>query len=290
NPKIRKQILDWASEIATCFEGAINGDKKSFEKFEKLRKKPVGDTNPKYNPFRLALIMIYVKFPEIDVYNDIEHVYNLGGAFAKKYFNDMTDIICSVHGFLQPKVTKNKSAKKDADKKIPYEELLKLNKQLEVQNSRLEHELKTTNIMLEELQDEFEIQLEESKVEELTKFFSKLNSEKYGYLLDELLVIRKEVRALRKSNYSLPIELNGLLIMVDKLTMFIQDSQIDPIMKVDAIKKVTLNDIEFCNYDGEPFINSDDLKTVKVVSAGWKYTAKEIQISRPAVKEVITNE
>ncbi len=229
----------------------------------------------------------------MDVYNDIEHVYNLGGVFAKKYFNDMTDIICSVHGFLQakePKASKTKTTKKDAEKKISYEELLKVNKQFEQKISRLENDLHTTNIMFEELQDEFEQQLEQSKVEELTKFFTKLNSEKYGYLLDELLVIRKVVRKLRKEHYSLPVELNGLLIMVDKLTMFVKDSNIDPIMKVDATKQVTLNDIEFCNYDGEPFINSDDVKTVKVVSSGWIYTDKEIQISRPAVKEVINNE
>ena len=45
--------------------------------------------------------------------------------------------------------------------------------------------------MLQELQDEFDDQIEASKSKELAEFFSKLNSEKYGYILDELLVVRQ---------------------------------------------------------------------------------------------------
>ena len=37
--------------------------------------------------------------------------------------------------------------------------------------------------------------------------------EKYGYILDELLVVRKGIDELRKQNYELPVEINGLLIM-----------------------------------------------------------------------------
>ena len=130
-----------------------------------------------------------------------------------------------------------------------------------------------------------EEQLQASKIKELADFFAKLNSEKYGCILDELLVVRKGVNELRKNNFKLPIEINGLLIMVKKLIQFVRDSHIEPIMKIDSIQEVAASDVEFCNYEGTPFITPEEKKTVKVVSPGWVYKDKELQISRPKVKE-----
>lgn len=56
-------------------------------------------------------------------------------------------------------------------------------------------------------------------------------------------------------------------------------------MKINAIKDVVAADVEFCNYDGTPFADSDEIKKVRVVSPGWIYKDKELQISRPKVKE-----
>ena len=139
--------------------------------------------------------------------------------------------------------------------------------------------------MLQDLQEEFEEQLEASKAKELADFFARLNSEKYGCILDELLVVRKGIDELRKKNYELPIEINGLLIMVKKLIQFVRDSHIEPIMKINSTREVIASDVEFCNYEGSPFATLGDRKMVKVVSPGWIYKDKELQISRPKVKE-----
>ena len=135
-----------------------------------------------------------------------------------------------------------------------------------------------------------EEQLAEAKVKELTDFFALLNSEKYGYLLDELLVVRKGVDELRKKNYQLPIEINGLLIMVKKMIQFVRDSHIEPIMKPGTVREVTAADIEFCNYEGTPFEEADETKLVKVISPGWVYKDKEVQISRPKIREETADE
>jgi len=145
--------------------------------------------------------------------------------------------------------------------------------------------LERTNTMLQDLQKEFEEQLEESRIKELTDFFAKLNSEKYGCILDELLQVRKGAEALKKSDYELPLEINGMLIMVKKLIQFVKDSHIEPVMKLHSIRQVIAADIEFCNYEGTPFSSKDEVKTVKVISPGWIYRDKEIQIARPKVKE-----
>ncbi len=149
----------------------------------------------------------------------------------------------------------------------------------------LEIELEQTNSMLGELQDEFNNQLQESKITELTEFFAHLNSDKYGNILDQLLQVRKGIDMLKKEGYELPLEINGLFIMVKQLIQFTRDRHIDPIMKLHSKDKVTAKDIEFCDYEGTPFESDTDTKTIEVISPGWVYKDHDVRISRPRVRE-----
>ena len=56
-------------------------------------------------------------------------------------------------------------------------------------------------------------------------------------------------------------------------------------MKINSMREVAASDVEFCNYEGTPFITPEEKKKVRVVSPGWVYKDKELQISRPKVKE-----
>ena len=279
NPIERKELFQWANEVTKHFENAINGNKDSFYKFEKLRKQPALKNGKRHDSQeRIVAIMLFEKHPEIDIYNDAEHLHLLNNTLAKYFFYDMADAISNVYGFIPLRNKKKEHSKTIRDKKMSYEEMTR-------KIIQLENMLERTTTMLQDLQNEFEEQLEESKTKELTSFFIKLNSEKYGCILDELLMVRKGIDTLRKNNYELPIEINGLLIMIKKLIQFVMDSHIEPIMKINSIKEVFASDIEFCNYEGTPFSSEQEVKKVKVISSGWIYKDKEIQISRPKVKE-----
>lgn len=279
NPVERKELLQWAENVAELFSGAIIGNKEMFNNFEKIRKEPALKNGKKHDSQeRLAVIMLYEKYPEINIFDDARSLQVLGNTLAKYFFYDICDAVCNVYGFTQYRGSKQKQQKNESEKPLSYEQALRRVEQLE-------NILERTNMMLQDLQDEFEEQLETSKIKELTDFFAKLNSEKYGCILDELLITRKGIDELRKSDYELPIEINGLLIMVKKLIQFVRDSHIEPMMKINSIREVIASDIEFCNYEGTPFTTPDEKKKVKVVSPGWIYKDKELQISRPKVKE-----
>lgn len=280
NPNERKELLEWADSVAIQFAGAVEGKRDAYDKFEKIRKEPALKNGKKHDSQgRMAAIMIYEKYPEIDLFGDRESLHLLGNVFARYYFDDISNAISEVYGFMQHRETnKKKPIVKENEKKLTYEQALK-------RVDQLENTLERTNTMLQDLQDEFQEQLEASRVKELADFFAKLNSEKYGCILDELLVVRKGIDELRKKNYELPIEINGLLITVKKLIQFVRDSHIEPIMKINSIKEVVASDVEFYNYEGTPFNTPDEKKTVKIVSPGWIYKDKELQISRPKVKE-----
>lgn len=276
NPNERREIWQWAEKVSEYFEEAISGNKKGLEEYEKIRhENPLKSGKKHDSQERIAAIMIYEKYPEIDMFNDIENLHILGNTLAKYFFYDISDILKEIY---TPQQKKQKNTDNHSENNITLE-------QAQMKISRLENNLDRANAMLHDLQEEFEEQLEISKIKELTDFFAKLNSERYGCILDELLIVRKGVDELRKNDYELPIEINGLLIMVKKLIQFVKDSHIEPIMKINAVKEVSAFDVEFCNYDGTPFVSTEEKKQVRVISPGWIYKDKEVQISRPKVKE-----
>ena len=224
------------------------------------------------------MLMLYQKHPELDMHEDIRIVCLMGNTLAKYLFYDMCDAVGIVYGF--PIYKEKKTQEKQAGhlKTITNEEAVAYISQLEVR-------LERSNVMLQELQNEFDEQLADSKVKELTDFFVRLNSEQYGCILDELLQIRKVVDRLRKEKSELPMEINGLLILVKQLIHFVRDSHIEPILKIGAVQEVTAADIQYYSYEGSPFTSPEERKSVKVISPGWIFMDKQVQISRPRVKE-----
>lgn len=278
-PAERAMLLKWAEEVSEFFMEAFDGKEEAFKKFEEKRRESVLQGGRKHDiQERLVAIMIYEKYTTMNIYHDREELHSLGNTLARYVFYDMSDSVANVYDFQQLRESKRKESSTIAEKTISYDQAMR-------RMSQLENTLERTNMMLQELQDEFEEELESSRVKELVDFFSKLNSEKYGCILDELLVVKRGVDQLRKENYEIPIEINGLLIVIKKLIQFIRDSHIEPMMRIHSIREVIATDIEFCNYEGTPFQNADEIKKVRVVSPGWIYKDKEIQISRPKVRE-----
>lgn len=275
----RREVLEWADEVVGYFEKALKGDQIALEKFDKRRKDgALKNGSGRRIQNKIVIHMICNRFPELISKEDEEMLEYLGGTLSKYVFYDLSDVV--------KKVSKVREDRKREIKKITYEEY----EELLNEKNNLEDKLNRTEEMLRELQEEFEEQLQESRITELTSFFAKLNSENYGCILDQLMVCRNGMNTLKKKKFELPLEINGLFITIKNLAKFTQDSHIVPIMKPDDIKIVKVSDIEFCQYEGTPFKDENEEKQIIVISPGWIYRDKEIQISRPKVREVEQND
>ncbi|MBR1805334.1 MAG: hypothetical protein IJ774_02980 [Selenomonadaceae bacterium] len=216
---------------------------------------------------RLACLMLYVKHPELDRGNDTEIVEKCGNAHMKYFFVDWVD-------FLRNICINNR--RNNREKRDAAQERIEL----------LENMLNRSDMMLKDLQDEFDDKIRESHQNEMIEFFSLLNSEKYGCILDAVLSVRNGVRKLRKENVQLPPEIGGLLILIERLAHFIRDNKINPILKPGSVQDMRFDEVEACDYEGSPFDTTDQIKHVKVLSPGWFYQNKDVQIARPRLKEV----
>ncbi|MBR0288455.1 MAG: hypothetical protein IJQ82_05700 [Selenomonadaceae bacterium] len=270
----RGELMDWAEELVKAFVKALESRKqKDFDDFMTIRNKTVQTRDDERYKIqeRIACLMLYVKHPELDSGNDSETIEKFGNVYMKHFLGDACD-------FLRNICSKSKNNSK-GDKKDSQADKIEL----------LENMLNRSDMLLKDLQDEFDARIKQSHQDDLVEFFSRLNSEKYGCILDEVLSARNGVRQLRKEKVQLPPEIGGLFILIERFAQFIRDSEINPILKPGSIKDVRLEEVESCDYEGSPFLNTTEIKKVKVLSPGWIYKNKDVQISRPRLKEVVSD-
>lgn len=268
----RADLIDWAEEMIRVFAHALESRKQTdFDDFLALRGKTVyARDNERYKiQERVVCIMLYVKHPELDTGTDADTLEKFGNVYMKHLLYDVTDFLKNICG-------KTKGGAK-GDKKDQQQDKIEL----------LENMLNRSDMLLKDLQDEFDARIKQSHQDDLVEFFSRLNSEKYGCILDEVLNARNGVRQLLKDKVQLPPEISGLFILIQRLAQFIRDSEINPIMKPGSVKDMRLNEVESCDYEGSPFLDTAEVKRVKVLSPGWVYKNKDVQISRPRLKEVV---
>ena len=269
----RVELFDWAEKSMAAFVTALESHAaKDFDTFLALRNKKLihSESDDRYIRERVACLMLYVKHPELETAGDMELIEQFGNAHMKHFFVEVVD-------FLRNICIIRRGRGGRGDKPDGKAERI----------ATLENQLNRSDMLLKDLQDEFDARISESHQDDLIEFFSQLNSEKYGCILDAVFSAKIGVRQLRKNNVHLPPEIGGLFILIDKFAQFIRDNEINPILKPGVVQDMSFDEAEACEYEGTPFKNAADVKRVKVISPGWFYKNKDVQISRPRLKEVV---
>ncbi|MBQ9083442.1 MAG: hypothetical protein IJY28_08090 [Clostridia bacterium] len=151
--------------------------------------------------------------------------------------------------------------------------------------AKLKNDLERTRAMLRSMQDSFDERLEHSRTEEQEIFFSNLNSQRYGYILDLLQSAQNGFQKLREKRMRVPVELHSVQSLIRHMIEFVNDYGVSPIMMVDTVLDVTVQEIGELQYEGSPFDSDADVKRVRVVSPGWQIEEHHIIISYPRVVE-----
>lgn len=156
--------------------------------------------------------------------------------------------------------------------------------QQEIENLRAR--LKRTDNLLRNLQESFEEQLLESSYEEREKFFSMLNSERYGHILDLLAASQNGFRQMRKEKKPVPFELRNIQTLVRRFLEFTRDYGVTPLQETGTQLKLSVKDVADYQFEGTPFENETEEKLVKIVSPGWVIQERNITIALPRVREI----
>jgi len=271
---LRKAVFYDAIDVAKIVLLALCGDNASMDEIENRMRENKGriiKTKSK-NFERVAL------FTMLELSNDIvsKDLYNKMLVINK---NAARDIFYSIIDMMK------------LDRKMSQKEKIQFGSVQEYENEivRLETNLNRSNMMLERLESDFEERLEECRIEENINLMSMLNSPKYGYILDLLQQAQSGVNTVKQNRTPIPFEINSVPILIRKLLQFTSDCGISPMLECGQILNVKASDIEGYSYDGTPFENDEDTKTIEVISSGWIIEEKQIIISSPRVREVEGN-
>lgn len=267
----RKELFFEANRVADLILEALCDNKNAFSELEKRMKANKGriaKTKSKHFE-RVALFSLLEASSQISGLPCYKKAFALNTGLSREIFYDIIDVMR-----LEAKM--NNKIRKSYASNLEYE----------AEINRLETNLNRTALMLERLQAEFDIRVEECKTEENINLISMLNSPKYGYILDLLLQAQHGIESVKRQRIQIPFEINSLPILVRKLLQFTEDCGITPILELGQKMKITASEIEGYHYDGVPFGDNNEIKSVEVISPGWIVEEKQIVISSPRVKEV----
>ena len=276
----RQELFSWTETAMSLFIAAFNGSEAAVTELKNHLKTNGTSRGEHRERYRVLIFRLCHKYPKLYCFNNQESLFLLGNNYMKYLVEEILQCIADNNEMsrLLQSHQQNHTSKQDLEL-AEYKQRIK----------SLEEAALRSTMMLNDLQDEFDEEIKNVKQQELTTFFSQLNSEKYGCILDQLLVANSGFNKLSKEKYVMPVELNGVRIMIKRLIQFTKDCHINPIMKQEASLQVTAKDIESCEYIGTPFNDENEQKKVRVISPGWIYQDKDVQISRPILKEVTSN-
>ncbi|MBQ7219382.1 MAG: hypothetical protein IJS28_00190 [Synergistaceae bacterium] len=154
----------------------------------------------------------------------------------------------------------------------------------EAQVEELRAELESAYIRLNASEENFERFQQESAELAVVDVLAKMNSQEAGQLLDQFAKSEQTLRQLSSSGYTVPKELSSVSLCV---RMFMRTMRsvfrISPVHVMGEKLKLTLEQAERYDYSGSDFADDNEVKTVEVISPGWRY-GKEI-FSLPKVIE-----
>lgn len=167
----------------------------------------------------------------------------------------------------------------------PEQQELSLSKP-ETQDSELQAALARTQKLLHDMQESFDAQLEESRLEAEEDFISKLNSAEYGYILDQMAAASEGFRNMRANHVRVPVEIRSMQTLVRRLSEFIEDCGVTEIAECGTRVNITAEQVGEYLYEGTPFCNNTEKKLVEIISPGWEIKERSIIIAQPRIREI----
>jgi molecular chaperone GrpE (heat shock protein) len=292
NPAKRKQMLDLVKTTAMQIKLLLNGDKKACGYLDNFINGPIQRDDNRIVLKSKCTLTWMILFDE--TFKDPSLVTLLENCMEPYCSRIIKDIYYKVSRKLgvnsrqnaRTVIEQTQAAIEASTVQADYESITDKDKQIEALKFDLnnyKNALEMVQSMFDELKESVDEAANEAKRLAISEFFIKLNSSEYGNILDNLPVVDNNLSQLRKQRIQLPPQVVSLPIIFRQIMKFVKDTGIEPIESVGRVFEARYEDISLYNYNGEPFILDNEVKTVEVSSPGWKFG--DIIISTPSVRE-----
>ncbi len=275
--KNERQIISrWAYEIVSDLYEGMAGNSKLFETTRARIEKPCLRTltEPHIAQERAILFGLFEWIPELAGAEERSALLSIGKDHCRICLSKILDNISFD--------LNQKAASEEIGTSMSTEALIR-------ELYLAKRELREYRELVEASEAEFENKLDELKSREFSEFFSALNNEKYGYMIDSVYLLVKACAEIKKSGIGLPYAVSGVPAFLERFLQFLRDSGISPASKFPphSTQYLTLAQMDGCRFEphpdrSKPLAKNDTVK-VKVMSSGWKYG--DAIISYPVLQE-----
>lgn len=269
----RVELVEWAHKVVERIYAGMTLDAAAIKEAERMIEEKRAKDKKRYT-YSVLLVAMFEYIPELNSCAERDELLKLGIKFRSKCLNQVLNIIKYDAGA--------DNVRNEIDQMTDIPALRR-----EVYLAR--KELQEYREMVEAADAEFEDKLEESRSRAIASFFTALNNEKYGFLIDSLYLQKKACADLKRSGEHLPYSVEGIPAFFDRLLMFLRDSGIAPASRFapNSTQKLTLEQMEGCRFEPLPErktpIRDGETVTVKVISSGWKLD--DTVIAYPVLQE-----
>ena len=288
----RFYVLGLARQGISWMKQALDGDREAFDQYAELLEN-MEPRDPKDH--RCFLIgksaVVYLTLLDRDL--NQEAYRPIAAAFGEKYcsrlLRSIRDRIAKECGFrrrrkntmtvLENTVNTLTEISQAAEGVTFRNEL----EELRFTNENYANSIELLQAMLDELKENIGELAEDAKNEEIVSFYSRMNSDAYGNLLDSIGVVDARLAELKGQKITIPAQLLPLTIVFRQLVRFIRDSGV---MSIDTRGReftAGADELAAYTYIGEPYTEQGEKKLVTVERPGWKF--RETVISLPTVRE-----
>ncbi|MGN1410503.1 MAG: hypothetical protein ACI4XJ_10065 [Eubacteriales bacterium] len=276
---VRGELAAWANKVVDQIYTGMAGDEAAIKKADAMVAGKYSDTEKyHYSQEQFVLAAMFECIPELAGKAERDAILKLGRKYSRVCLKNILNSIAY------------DIAESNGDNEIDQMTDISALRR-EVYLAR--RELQEYRELVEAADADFEDKLEELKQQEIASFFSALNNEKYGFLIDSLYLQKRAFMELKKSGEKLPYAVEGIPAFMDRLLSFLRDAGISPASRFapHSTQRLTLEQMEGCRFEPLPErtapIKEGEAVAVKVISSGWKLG--NTVISYPVLQEDYQN-
>lgn len=155
--------------------------------------------------------------------------------------------------------------------------------QLRFMNNNYKNSLELVQAMLDELNETIDESAADARNAAIASFYTTMNSDEYGNLLDSLELVDRRLAALKEQKVKIPPQLLPLTIVFKQLLRFIRECGVTPIDTTGREFEAEAEGLADYTYIGEEYTRPGETKTVVVERPGWKFGTTVISL--PTVRE-----
>lgn len=288
----RNYVLSSVENGTDFLKKALDGDKKAAEKFIEFSDNLYPRDHRSRKRFfigKCLLVFMLLIDPDFKDEKYLPILRAFGSRYCNQVIYDINARLREIYGLSRKKRTAKdvieKTERALTESTAAADEFNSDNEleRLKFANMNYKNSLELVQAMLDELNETIDETAEDAKSAAIASFYSSMNSDDYGNLLDSIELVEKRLKALRKDKVKIPPQLAPLTIVFKQLLRFVKESGITAIETTGREFETDVEGLAEYTYIGEAFSASDETKTVVVERPGWKFNSTVLSL--PTVRE-----